>query len=345
MTAARPTLGLGLERHHAAIEAGLARALEPYQVAPFTLVRYHFGWRDREGNAIAGRSGKLLRPALCLLCCEAAGGDVDSAVPAAVAIELLHNFTLIHDDVEDASAQRHGRDTVWRVWGDAQAINAGDGLFALAHLTLLGLGEVGRPAEQVIAAARLLGEATVRLCEGQQLDLQFEGAATIARDDYLRMIEGKTASLLSASCAIGALLGGATDKAVDAFAEYGRRLGLAFQVRDDLLAIWGDPAKTGKSFGDDIRAGKRSYPIVLALERASGDDERALRSMLGRPTLTDQDVAAVSRLLERHGARAGCEQFAEEQAQSAIDALRDLSLADQRADLEALARFAVERDS
>jgi geranylgeranyl diphosphate synthase type I len=306
-------------------------------------MRYHLGWQDAKGGWADNRGGKLLRPALLLLCCEAAGGDVAKALPAAAAVELLHNFTLLHDDVEDVSEQRHGRDTTWRVWSTAEAINAGDGMFGLAHLTLLKLSEHGAPPERILAAARLLDEATLLLCEGQHRDLRYETQADVSIDEYLAMIEGKTAALLGASCAIGALLGGADDAGVRSFYEYGRRLGLAFQIRDDILGCWGEVAETGKSSGDDIRAGKRSYPIVVGLEFASEEEREQLRGVLGRADASDDDVQMARTLLAGLDARENGERAAREHAEAAVEALRGLSLGDHRSELEALARFAAER--
>jgi geranylgeranyl diphosphate synthase type I len=301
-------------------------------------MRYHFGWEDRNGHPAAGSAGKLLRPALCLLSCEAAGGVWRAALPAAVAIELLHNFTLVHDDVEDASARRHGRATVWKLWGEAQAINAGDGLFALAHVELLRLA--GQPARRLLQAAQMLDEAALRLCEGQHRDLAGE-----ARDraGYLDMIEGKTAALLAASCGIGALLGGGSAKTVAALREYGRRLGLAFQVRDDVLGIWGDPRETGKPASDDLRAGKRSYPVVIALERASSDQRRQLDGLLGR-ALSAADARRARALLDSLDAREESDAAARAYAQAAAGALEGVALRSKpRRELERLARFAAER--
>lgn len=340
----RPDLD-ALERYRDAIQAELRTAIQRGEGPPYSLMRYHFGWEDARGAAATNRGGKLLRPALLLLCCEAAGGNVESALPAAASVELLHNFTLLHDDIEDASEQRHGRDTAWRVWSQAEAINAGDGMFGLAHLTLLGLSEGGVAPERVLAAVRLLDEATLLLCEGQHRDLRYAGQAEVSIDDYLAMIEGKTAALLAASCAIGALLGGADDSGVRAFHEYGRRLGLAFQIRDDILGCWGDSTETGKSSGDDIRAGKRSYPIVVGLEFASDEERRQVSSVLGREDATDQDVAAVRSLLEGLDAKENGERAALEHAEAAIEALSGLSLGDQRTALVGLARFAAERSA
>ena len=307
-----------IERYRAAILGELRTALAPHPGPPFDQMRYHLGWQDRAGLPVEARGGKLLRPALCLLSCEATGGEAASALPAAAALELLHNFTLIHDDVEDASAERHGRKTVWRVWGQAQAINAGDGMLALAHATLLRLE--GHPADRVLRAARMLDEATLRLCEGQHLDLAAGERPQMSLDDYLAMIEGKTASLMAACCGIGALLGGADDATVRALEEFGRRLGLAFQVRDDLLGIWSSASETGKPAGDDLRSGKRSYPVVAALDRASDEERRVLLALLERAALHP--------------------------AEAAIASLGGLALqAERRRELEALARFAAERNA
>lgn len=332
------------DRYRAAILAELHSALDQRTAPPFTLMRYHLGWEDRHGRAIEPRAGKLLRPTLCLLCCEAVGGDWRRALPAAAALELLHNFTLIHDDVEDASRQRRGRETLWSLWGAAQAINVGDGMFALAHLTLLRLE--GCPAEQVLRAARMLDEATLRLCEGQHRDLTCAGERQVSRDDYLAMIEGKTAALLAASCGIGALLGGGNERVVDSLHEFGLRLGLAFQIRDDALDVWGDPQETGKPIGDDLRAGKRSFPVVVALERASARERSAFQALLGQEGLDEDGLGRACALLERLGAREESERAAQEHAEAAIAGLAGLSLRPQhRRELERLARFAAQRRS
>lgn len=334
-----------LERYRQAVVEELQAALEGRPGPPYDLMRYHLGWQDETGEATEGRGGKLLRPALCLLCCEAVGGDWRNALPAAAALELIHNFTLIHDDVEDASPQRHGRETLWRLRGAAQAINAGDGMFALAHETLLRLSERGQPPERVLQAVRLLDEAALRLCEGQHLDLAYAERQEIAPDEYISMIEGKTAALLAASCGIGALLGGAGAATVAALHAYGRRLGLAFQIQDDLLSIWGDPSETGKPAGEDLRNGKKSYPVVAGLEHANGSDRETLLAVLSAGASEDA-IRSASELLERLGVREESARAAGQHAQAAVEALASVSLgADQAAELAQLARFAAERRS
>ncbi len=333
-----------IERYRPDILGELRSALEGRNVAPYTLMRYHLGWEDRQGRSIEGRTGKLLRPALCLLCCEAVGGEAGRALPAAAALELLHNFSLIHDDVEDASLQRHGRETLWSLWGEAQAINVGDGMFALAHGTLLRLVERGHPTERVLQAIQMLDDASLRLCEGQQRDLEYAEERLITRADYQSMIEGKTAALLAASGALGALLGGATPEGVEALEQFGRRLGLAFQIRDDVLGVWGDSEETGKPTGDDLRGGKKSYPVVIGLERAAYDERQALLALVGDEGLDIEGVHRARTLLDRLDAREESERAALQHADAAIAALALLELVPEpRAELEQLARFAAQR--
>lgn len=340
-----PGAALGaLARYRAPLLAELRAALAGREGPSYALMRYHLGWEDEGGATVEGRGGKLLRPSLCLLACEALGGDRRAALPAAAAIELLHNFTLIHDDVEDASAERHGRPTLWRLYGEAQAINAGDGMFALAQATLLRLAERGTRADRVVAAARVLDEASLRLCEGQHLDLTYAEREAISEDEYVAMIEGKTAALLAASCAIGALLPGADERAVDGMRAFGRELGLAFQVRDDVLGIWGDAAKTGKPVGGDLLEAKKSYPVVIGLDRAGGRRDELFAAL--RDAAAGAGVSAATRLLEELGAREAAERAASEHADGAIAALSGLAIdGDKGSELEALARFAAAREA
>lgn len=309
-------------------------------------MRYHLGFEDAEGNAIDGSSGKMLRPALCLLCCEAVGGDLRQAMPAGAAIELVHNFTLIHDDIEDASDTRHGRETLWRIVGVPLAINAGDGMFVQGQRTLLRLQDVGVPPERVLLASRALNDACIALCEGQHADIGFETRDHVTQAEYEAMIDGKTASLLAASMAIGAIAGGADDATVAAFGVCGRMLGRAFQIQDDVLGIWGDEAVTGKPVADDIRARKRSFPIAWAFERLRGEAASALARIYGSTHMSDDDVNAVVALLDEAGAREAATGEALRWAGAGLDALRPLKLDDERHhDIEAIAAFFVHRSA
>ena len=335
-----------LSRYRAPVVAAMRAALERPGIGHIALMRYHLGWEDAAGNAIAAAGGKMLRPALCLICCEAAGGDARAAMPAAAAIELLHNFTLIHDDIEDGSETRHGRATVWRVAGVAQAINTGDGLFVLARRALLDMEGAGVPAERVLRAVRTLDEACVELCEGQYADIGFETRARVTQAEYEAMIAGKTAALLGASAAIGAIAGGADDVTAAALGACGRLLGLAFQVQDDVLGIWGEESVTGKPVADDIRSRKKSYPVVYAFDHLDATGRAELERVYAQDWLNEDDVRAVLALLASADARAVSTATAEGYAASALEALRPLRLdPERRADIEALAAFFVHRSA
>jgi len=280
-------------------------------VAPlYQMMQYHQGWLDARFQPAEAPRGKRLRPLMCLLACEAVGGDWHQAVPAASAIELLHNFSLLHDDIEDHSETRRHRPTVWSLWGVPQGINTGDAMWAVSRLAMHRLTERGYAAESALRAIRRLDEACTELCAGQYLDLKFEAAEIVPLDEYERMIAGKTAALLSASVAIGAILGGAQDAVIEAYAAFGRELGLAFQIMDDILGIWGDPAITGKSAASDILDRKKALPALYALhwEREHGYNDLAALYARGAPSI--EEVPQVLALLER----AGAEEYARGQA-------------------------------
>ena len=218
--------------------------------------------------------GKRMRPAVALLAAGAAGGDPRAAAPVAAAMELLHNFTLIHDDIQDESPTRRHRPTVWSLWGVGQAINAGDALFAAAHLPLYRLASSGVSARaRRCVSLEAFDRMTIAIVEGQTLDLAFEARPDVSPGEYLEMIAGKTAAIVRFAAWAGALLGGADEAAASRWAEFGLALGLGFQVRDDLLGIWGAQEATGKAPADDVRRRKQSLPILILRERL--DDDRA----------------------------------------------------------------------
>jgi geranylgeranyl diphosphate synthase type I len=311
----------------------------------YGMMAYHLGWRDAELRPASHRSGKWIRPAVCLLACEAAGGDWQHAVPAAAALELTHNFTLIHDDIQDGDTERRGRPTVWTLWGVPQAINAGDGLFVLARTALHRLHCHPFDPATIEHVYRTYDAACLRLVEGQYLDIDFEQRLDVSVDEYLAMISGKTAALLAASLEIGARL--ATDDAtvVDAYRQFGEELGLAFQIVDDILGAWGDEDVTGKSAGNDLRRRKKTLPVVFALEQEAAADERPLRTLYQQGALSDADVDTALRLLEQAGARRYAEDLAQQHWQRAVDTLAEIGIDNPaQGRLRALARFLVERE-
>jgi geranylgeranyl diphosphate synthase type I len=209
--------------------------------------------------------GKRIRPLITLLCCAAADGNWQNALPAASAIELIHSFTLIHDDIEDHSDTRRGRATLWKLWGIPQAINTGDSLFVVSRLTTHRLTEKDISPQLILEAQYTLDQACLRLTQGQHLDLAFETQDKVTIDEYLEMIEGKTSALITASSTIGAQLAGAPDSIIERYRTFGHHLGLAFQVQDDILGIWGDPEKTGKPASDDLRQRKKTLPTLYGI--------------------------------------------------------------------------------
>jgi geranylgeranyl diphosphate synthase, type I len=297
--------------YFAAIESALQQLVSTSEEATtplFDMMRYHMGWLDRHAQPedparSAQARGKRLRPLLCLLASEANGGAWRAALPAACAIELIHNFSLIHDDIEDNSETRRHRTTVWSLWGVPQGLNTGDAMWAVARLAVYGLRAQGHAAEVVLRVAQRLDETCLELCRGQYLDLHFEAVPVVAVAQYERMIAGKTAALIATTLAVGALLGGAAERVVQAYAAFGRELGLTFQITDDYLGVWGDPAATGKSAASDILSRKKALPALYALQWEREQGYTDLASAMAQP-LREQEVPGVLALLERAGARA-----------------------------------------
>lgn len=261
----------------------------------YSMLAYQLGW-DGEGAGPETR-GKRIRSTLVLLTASAAGGEWDCALPAAAAVELVHNFSLIHDDIQDKSALRRGRPTVWVKWGVAQAINAGDAMFTLAHLAVLGLGETVSSVA-ALQAARVLQETCLALTQGQFLDLAYETHGDLTIDAYWPMVEGKTAALISACTYLGALAAQAEPARSEAYRQFGRSLGLAFQAQDDLLGIWGDESLTGKSKESDLISGKKSLPVLYGLQQAGSFAERWTRG-----AISPEEVPSLSARLEDEGAK------------------------------------------
>jgi geranylgeranyl diphosphate synthase type I len=284
------------------------------------MAAYHMGWADRDGQARDAGAGKRVRPALCLWACQAAGADPAVALPVAVAVEWVHNFTLVHDDIQDGDRERRHRETVWSIWGTAQGINAGDALHAIAFELLLAPGPA---AARRLRAGRLLARAVRDVVEGQCLDLALEGRLQSSPAAYLRMARRKTGALLGFCLEAGALVGGAAAPVPRRLRRAGELLGLAFQVRDDWLGIWGRPALTGKSRDGDLDRRKVTYPVVAGYAAMAPAERRRLRYLF-RPAQEDAHDGA-----------------ADGAAVPELRALLEARAADRRAE-EAACRFAAE---
>ncbi len=309
------------------------------------MTAYHLGWVEPDGSPADHPAGKRIRPALVCWAAEATGGSLEASLPAACAVELVHNFTLVHDDVQDKDRVRRGRPTVWSVWGDAQAINAGDAIGAMALLTLLGPAdaEAAEQLRRAQAAAALL-RAEIEVIEGQTLDLQHEGRPDTPSETYLRMVGAKTGALIGASLELGAVVAGARSPIPESLRRAGRLLGVAFQLRDDWLGVWGDPELTGKSKENDLARRKLTYPVVRAYEAADPEQREEFEALYR--TSGPDEVPRIRRLLERLG---GPELTAGSAAEAARGAVREADScgldATRMEEFSDVARYVAERTS
>ncbi|WP_439659861.1 family 2 encapsulin nanocompartment cargo protein polyprenyl transferase [Lentzea sp. HUAS TT2] len=318
----------------------LRKAVDQLPPSMRTIAEYHHGWRDEYGNPVLENGGKAIRPALVLLAAEAVGGTAAAAVPAAVAVELIHNFSLLHDDVMDRDTTRRHRATAWTVYGINAAILAGDALQSLAVDVLAGSGH-----PRALEAIRTLGDATVALLDGQAYDLDFETRGDVRVPEVEQMARGKTGALLGASTALGALYGDGTDLQVEAMRRFGAELGLAFQHVDDLLGIWGDPAVTGKAVHSDLVSRKKSLPVVFSLN-AGGPAADELASLYsGEQEMNAETLARAATLVDTAGGRAWSQTQADELHTQALVHLGESSPTARAAvELGTLAQLVTHRD-
>ncbi|MER6344083.1 family 2 encapsulin nanocompartment cargo protein polyprenyl transferase [Streptomyces sp. NPDC001595] len=330
-----------LERTRASVDPELRAAVDSLPSSMRRVARYHFGWEHADGTPASGNAGKAIRPALVLAAAAALGGPQAqaAAVRAAAAVELVHNFTLLHDDVMDRDTTRRHRPTAWTVFGDPDAILAGDALQALA---LRLLAEDPHPASA--AAAARLAACVIELCEGQQTDTALErrAPADVGLDEVLVMAEAKTGALLGCACAVGALYAGASAEDIEALDAFGREAGLAFQLIDDVIGIWGDPSRTGKPAGADLAARKKSLPVVAAL--ASGTPAAAeLAELYGAP-YDGGDLEPAVLAVERAGGRDWAQlQAADHMARAMQELARAIPDPETAGGLLALAEFVTRR--
>ncbi len=310
----------------------------------YGMMRYHLGWVDEEFEPGQSPTGKRLRPLLAILAAEACGADGSLALPIAVALELLHNFTLIHDDIEDGDTQRHHRPTVWKVWGEAQGINAGDGMHVLSTLALLDLVDAGVSPALVTDLVRRFARTNLIITEGQHLDLEFVGLANVTPEAYLDMIARKSAALISCAAAMGAQVAGASSETVRAMADFGFAMGLGFQIRDDILGIWGDAHRTGKPTSDLARR-KKTLPTLVALSEASQGDRLSIATLLASPDPSPTTVDKARDAVDRSGARKYCELLVAKYSESARRHLAVLPHGEARNALGDLLTYLASRDA
>jgi geranylgeranyl diphosphate synthase type I len=323
----------------ATVDGPLRDAVNQLPGALRHIAGYHFGWLTADGEPTQGDPGKAVRPALALLSSCAVGGDTEAAIPAAVAVELVHNFSLLHDDVMDKDESRRHRPTAWTVFGTAEAILAGDALLALASQC------VARTAFSAGTAVEWLGRSVVKLCQGQTDDISFERRDDVELEECWGMAGNKTGQLLGVSCALGALAAGADNTTAQLMRGFGEHLGQAFQLTDDLLGIWGDPAQTGKPAHSDLRNRKKSLPVVAALCSGTSHGDQLAELYLGTPADEYRDHARLAELVELAGGRAWAERNASAEAELALDFLDSASSDGMAsASLRELARLMIGRE-
>ena len=352
-SAARTAVPSALRRARDAVTPATRAVLARLDDTSAAIAAYHLGWTDAAGVPTRGGGGKAVRPALATLSAQAAGAPAKVGIPGAVAVELVHNFSLVHDDVMDGDTERRHRPTVWAVWGTTSAILTGDAMLALAQEVLL-----DSPSPHRAAAARLLAEATRHLIRGQVLDVAFEQRNDVSLAECLDMVSGKTGALLKASSMIGAVLAGAPAQVVNALSVFGAELGIAFQLVDDLLGIWGDPATTGKPVFSDLRSRKKSLPVTYVLSQG-GPAAQELASWLRNSTphgssphqssphqYNPDGEARAADLIETAGGRQWAADEARRHIEAATQALHAVPMpAGPRAELIAIAHFIIERQA
>ncbi|NQW16232.1 MAG: polyprenyl synthetase family protein [Chloroflexi bacterium] len=343
-----PSLPQFFERYQPLIAAALRDELQPHELPLYTTLRYYLGWVDPNGNPDPRPEGKALRPTLCLLACEAVGGNPEDALPAAVALEYIHNFSLIHDDIQDQDEMRRHRKTVWAIWGEPVGIVSGNTIFSLADLSSGKLTDRGVDPATSVAVGRVLAERYLKMMEGQFLDISFESRLAITTPEYLDMIQRKTGALIECSIYCGALIGAGSirsDELIGNMRALGRELGYIFQIRDDLLGIWGGPA-TGKPVGADIQRKKKALPAVHALDNASGAAAKRLRAIYSKKFVSAPDVEIVLEIMDDLGTREHCESLAREHWDKALHVIESVPLSGKSAhDLRDLGEFLLIRES
>ncbi|HLH60800.1 MAG TPA: polyprenyl synthetase family protein [Ktedonobacteraceae bacterium] len=351
-----PTIQSTLSRYRPEILAALRCALKeanegasPQAAAalvPFYgQMQYHLGWVDSHFSPVSDSTGKLMRPTLLLLAYEAAGAwklndnisgaqlpakegpasHLRRALPAAAAVELTHNFTLIHDDIEDGDLERHHQPTLWSIWGIQHGINTGDGMFALGRLALWRSLDEGVEPDIAVRLGEVLDQTCLVISEGQYLDISFESRLDISVSMYMDMIGRKTASLMACAAKMGALLGTRDEETIERLHRFGHAMGIAFQVRDDMLGIWASAEETGKTHAGDIYRRKKSLPVLHALEHANSRDKQFLQQIYGQASpITGEYVEEVLAIFARTETLTYCRAFLAKQCHIAHEALANV---------------------
>ena len=335
-------------RYQPVIDRALRTELQRYGSELRSTHRYHMGWADRDGQDSVATQGKRLRPTMTLLGADAVGGDARLAVPVAVALELVHNFSLIHDDIEDRDRFRHHRPTIWVVWGDETAIVSGNSMLKLADRATRVLLELGVSPRMSMQVQRSIAATCLRMIEGQFLDIDFETQESVSINDYLAMIERKTGALIETSLYLGALTSGNGNSSAstsEGLRRAGYEFGRLFQIRDDILGVWGSD-ETGKPVCGDIYNKKKSLPAIHALNMSRGSASAQIHSIYQKHELDDRDVQNVLGIMDECGTYEYCDSMSAKHWSAAAAILDELDLdAGVQNDFLELGEFLVVRSS
>lgn len=310
-----------------------------------TMLKYFLGWTDPKGNPTNQPiSGKALRPILCILACNSAGGGIKQAIPAAIPLELIHNFSLIHDDIQDKDEFRHNRPTIWALWGNPKALVAGNNLRVIADLTMKNLTSLGISKNKCLTLNYILTQACLEMIEGQYLDIKYEGQTSLGTELYLEMISKKTGALIASAIKIGASLATENKEKLRAFYQFGKLLGLVFQITDDVLGIWGNEEKTGKPVGADIIRKKNSLPIIMAVSKTTKINRQKIKDIYNKPSISKSDLNSILDIMDETKSEKYCMELAEKYYLEALSIIGNIPMSNQsRKDIEAIALFLTKR--
>ena len=336
----KPELPLVLSRYKDVLDLALKDAISDRRIFLYDMLRYCMGWSDAYGVPLETKKGKGIRPSLCLFTCDAMGGDIEKALPAAVSLELIHNFSLIHDEIQDSDEIRHHRPTLWNVWGIPKALVAGNVMRVLADKSMSTMPS--DHSKLLTVSSSIVSEACLEMIEGQYMDISFEGGDGISVDQYMKMISHKTGALLRSSVHIGAVIGSRGGRVADIFREIGIKLGFMFQIRDDILGTWGETTSTGKPVGSDIRRKKNTLPIIHARETQPYQEE--ISELYSLEFIEDHHVDRVLDILDATKAGHYCQGLVEDYALEVSKDIQDIGFSkNSREEFQALVSFLVDR--
>ena len=320
---------VSVDRLSEMVDDEIHRVLDRRELPLYKMMTYHLGWDGGKAGG-EGQFHERVHGISCLLAAEAAGGEIEQALPAAAAVELVSNFTEIHDDIQGGRPTRDERDSVWWVWGPAQAINAGDGMHALARLAMFRLQEKGASPATTFRALQLLDEASLDLCEGRFQDLDAQERLDFSVDDYMAMAARKSGALMACAMRLGGLVASADDNVMDVLGLVGEKLGVAMQVLDDLDQLWGAGDSDGR-IGDEVLNKKKLLPIAYAFQEGTAGEKRRLGEVYFKRVLDPADVAGVREAVEKLGAKSFCEDLVGQYTADAIAALDSAGLSSEGA--------------